>query len=353
MKQRELNLELLRILAMFLIVLWHFLIKGTIHYGEGEELAYIREAPMYNVALYSALAVVSSCGVDLFVLLSGYFLSVSYTLKVSRIFHIWIITLFYLVIIGIGLLIIYPGQYDPVGIIKDMRPITGSNYWFVKSYLGMVLLAPFMAKVMTILNKRSTLAMIIVIAVLSFRYTGNYFDTNNNLRLFVLLFFIAGYIRKFGLPKWVDKHGWQILGGIWTVQIAFSMVEIYTGASTTSYRGWGIENNSLTILTSILVFSIFMNLKVFKYRKVLENISQYTFAIYLIHDNNYIADLLWNKWLNINMGSPYYMVDILLIPLMIYGICVLADMIRKWLFSYLHITQIEDKLNKFNVPIGE
>ena len=84
---------------MLFIVIWHFLIKGTIHIDGGTELAHIQGVPEYNIILYSMMVVVSSCGVDLFVLLSGYFLSTSFILKLDRIFHIWSITFFYLLII--------------------------------------------------------------------------------------------------------------------------------------------------------------------------------------------------------------------------------------------------------------
>ena len=49
MKQRVLNFEALRILAMFLIVVWHFLVKGTIHYGGGHEIGYLHDASIYNL----------------------------------------------------------------------------------------------------------------------------------------------------------------------------------------------------------------------------------------------------------------------------------------------------------------
>ena len=108
MNKRYLNFELLRIIAMLFIVIWHFIVKGTIHYGGGEEITYIQGAPIYNVILYSIMTIVSSCGVDLFVLLSGYFLSSSFILKLDRIFHIWMITFFYLFLIGCVAYFLFP-----------------------------------------------------------------------------------------------------------------------------------------------------------------------------------------------------------------------------------------------------
>ena len=336
---------------MFLIVVWHFLVKGTIHYGGGHEIGYLHAAPVSNLVLYSIFTVISSCGVDLFVLISGYFLSTSFVLKFSRIFHIWIITFFYLFFIGVFCLAFYQDKFSCVNLIKDMRPITGSNYWFIKSYLAMVLLAPFIAITFKNISKRTTLFLIFILYLLSSRYTGEYFDTNNNLRLFILLFVIAGYIKKYDVPNWLDKNVWYILSLIWIIQVIFSLNDIYNEMSCTHFRGWEIGNNSITLFTSILMFIGFKKMKINKYRTMLETISQYVFAIYLIHDNNYIADLLWNRWLHINISSSQYPLQLLLIPIIIYILCLCIDMIRKKLFIFLGIYKLENKIRNLDVNI--
>lgn len=129
MNKRYLNFELLRIIAMFFIVIWHFIVKGTIHCESGDQLSYIQGAPTYNVFLYSIMTIVSSCGVDSFVLLSGYFLSSS-SLRVNRVFHIWIITFFYLLLIGCAAYFFFPGTLSILDVAKTLRPISGGNYWF-------------------------------------------------------------------------------------------------------------------------------------------------------------------------------------------------------------------------------
>lgn len=156
MRKRYLNFEVLRILAMLFIVIWHFLVKGTIHIDKGVGLTLIQETPEYNIILYSIMVVVSSCGVDLFVLLSGYFLSTSFILKMDRIFHIWSITFFYLLVIGCIMFFFFPNTATLSEILKNIRPISGGNYWFIKSYLGMVLLAPFIAKNYKYIKPKST-----------------------------------------------------------------------------------------------------------------------------------------------------------------------------------------------------
>ena len=337
---------------MLFIVIWHFLIKGTIHIDGGTELAHIQGVPEYNIILYSMMVVVSSCGVDLFVLLSGYFLSTSFILKLDRIFHIWSITFFYLLIIGCIVFFFFPNTTPLSDILKNMRPISGGNYWFIKCYLGMVLLAPFIAKIMSILNQKALLVLIFVMGILAFHYTGLYFDVNNRIRLFVLLFIIAGYIRKFELPSCINRHVWHILICIWVIQTTLTICEIHTGESTTRFTGWSTSNDALTILTASLFFIGFKNLYLSKYRSPLVYISRYTFAIYLIHDNQYIANLLWNRWLHISLFSPLYFICLLLVPILIYFICVLCDIARDKLFKFIGIHKLEKMLQQYNIVIG-
>ncbi|WP_314962888.1 acyltransferase [Prevotella pallens] len=352
MRKRYLNFEVLRILAMLFIVIWHFLVKGTIHIDKGVGLTLIQETPEYNIILYSIMVVVSSCGVDLFVLLSGYFLSTSFILKMDRIFHIWSITFFYLLVIGCIMFFFFPNTATLSEILKNMRPISGGNYWFIKSYLGMVLLAPFIAKIINILNQKALLLLIFVMGILTFHYTGLYFDVNNRVRLFILLFIIAGYIRKFEIPSYIYNHVWYILISIWVIQIVLTILEIHIGKSTTGFTGWNTDNDSLTILTSSLLFLGFKKLHFCKYKKNIEYISQYTFAVYLIHDNQFIANLLWNRWLHISLFSPLYFIYLILVPILIYFICILCDIARDKVFKFIGIYKLEKKIREYNIEIG-
>lgn len=352
MNKRYLNFELLRIIAMLFIVIWHFIVKGTIHYGGGEEITYIQGAPIYNVILYSIMTIVSSCGVDLFVLLSGYFLSSSFILKLDRIFHIWMITFFYLFLIGCVAYFLFPKALSLIEIAKTLRPISGGNYWFIKCYMGMVLLAPFIANVVGNLNKRTFLVLILIMFLLAFHYTGLYFDSNNRLRLFILLFLISAYIRKFDLPSFINKNAWYILLGIWCFQMILTVFEVQYEQSVTGFKGWATDNDSLTIITSTLFFIGFKNLQLSKCKSSLEYISKYTFAVYLIHDNQFIAHFLWNKWLHISLFSPLYALYLVIIPILIFVVCFLCDIIRSYLFKLFYIPEIENIIKKYNIVIN-
>ena len=124
MKERDLNLEILRILCMLFIVMCH--VGGR----TGNDLP-IALMPHH---------------VNCFILISGYFL-ITAKFKFERILRTAIETIFYT--FGITLVLYLLGRATTYELLKSIVPFgpTIFNYWFVTKYLGLLLLSPFIQKV--------------------------------------------------------------------------------------------------------------------------------------------------------------------------------------------------------------
>ena len=124
--QRQINLEILRILCMLFIV--------TGHVGGRS-----------GIKSFSSFAIAPHA-VNCFVLISGYFLITS-KFKIERVLRTAIETIFYTFTITIVLYIF--GKASIYDIAKSIMPFapTKFSYWFVNKYLGVVLLSPFICKV--------------------------------------------------------------------------------------------------------------------------------------------------------------------------------------------------------------
>lgn len=103
------NFEILRVLAMFLIIVGHFFVHGLRGEGNGVMLSYDGKSVLDTVSfgIAQSLWVFSSISVNLYVLISGYFL-VQSKAKWGKIPSIWMQTAFYsvciyLVFVAIGL----------------------------------------------------------------------------------------------------------------------------------------------------------------------------------------------------------------------------------------------------------
>lgn len=79
-------------------------------------------------------------------------------------------------------------------------------------------------------------------------------------------------------------------------------------------------NSPILILNALLLFGIFLKLKV--HSLVISRIARCTFAIYLIHSNSHIGDVVWNL--------PYCSTNIIsccILGLMMFVACILVDII--------------------------
>ena len=88
---RIVSLEVLRVLAMFMVVLSHTFVWGM-------QFRSPRSAVELNNVFFPLFNALYSSNVDCFIIISGYFLSRSYNLKINKAGKIWLQTFFYSVI---------------------------------------------------------------------------------------------------------------------------------------------------------------------------------------------------------------------------------------------------------------
>ena len=98
---------------------------------------------------------------------------------------------------------------------------------------------------------------------------------------------------------------------------------------------WDLKN-IVCIITSISLFCTFKNIN-FNNSKIINIISSATLGVYLIHDNNIIRPILWNKWLNIPMHSTLktFPLFALCSILIVFIACTIIELIRGWIESFI------------------
>lgn len=93
--QRNKGLDVLRGLAMLLVVLAHFLGWGTAGHHGAMGIPSFSNGYVVNAVAYPLLSVLANMGVLLYVLISGYFLSNSAVLRLDKLFSVWSQVLYY------------------------------------------------------------------------------------------------------------------------------------------------------------------------------------------------------------------------------------------------------------------
>lgn len=304
--RRQANMELLRIAAMFMVVVMHYLYRARALPETGRGLDSIGVA---------AIALEAFCivAVNVYVLISGYFLSRT-AFSLRRVARVIGQTLFYTVLIPPVLVL---AGALPLSEITDIYhiwnsifPIQSGQYWFVTAYVVMCLFSPFLNAAMEKLSQKQFLQ--VLGALLLFFCVGKSFSPlrfatdryGYDFGWFMALYLVGGYIRIYGIPFF--KNGRRGAGVYLGSAAGIALAEyalVYWGGrvgALTYYTSVPFHYNFLLCLTGAVgLFYAFVHidLKEGKIAGAVRFLSPAVFGVYLIHEQTDVAGL-WFGWVN-------------------------------------------------------
>ena len=361
-KERLSNFELMRIISMLFIVLWHLIVHSTVRTSINGTTELI-----FNFLISIIIVHVNS-----FILLSGYF-QYKNNMKVEKAIKINNSMWFYTFVITMTLLILNIAEY-PIGkvdIIKALIPLDFGNYWFMNNYLILYLISPILNKFIDSLNKNKFKQFIIVIFIffsgVTYLSNGQVFDVTGGFSLyhFVMLYFIGAYLGKYGIWKNNTKELKRTKALLLFSFFAFVNVMIhYFGYHLLSYNSNSLNyfagvfansfynyNNPLVVCCAVMYLIIFETLD-FK-SKIVNKISPLVLGVYLltdncIHNGNYVKSILYDRILHLNLD--FYSLNVLpklvLYTLIIFAIGILVEYIRQSIFKFIYNRKTSFKIRK-------
>ncbi|MDD6203292.1 MAG: acyltransferase [Lachnospiraceae bacterium] len=341
-KKRQSNFEILRVLAMAMIVAMHYMVKGGIAVSMSDD-----GSPVNHVAwLIEAFCIVAA---NCYVLISGYFL-VEAEWKLKKLVRLVAQVFFYALLIPVFCLLLGIGDVSGWSVyewIFAVLPLQMEHYWFATSYVLLFMLVPVLAPGIRHLSKKQ---LQITIGVLMFYYcvikslspillsTDRY---GYDLGWFICLFLIAGYIRLYGIPFFEKKRNSLLVYiicslGIFTISALAGWICRKTGALKYYMDMPYCYNYILTLIGAVALFYVFkqMSVKEGKIGDLIAKIAPYTFGIYLIHENLAIR-YLWPAVLGAEKvrGSLLFIPDMLLAIAVVFAVGIAVDFLRKKLFG--------------------
>lgn len=339
-EKRNSGLEMYRIICMLFIVLNHFAVHGldsSDGFGSG-----------INKYIADILSFGGKIGVNGFVLISGYFMARSkYTVK--KFLRLWGQVWFYSVTaLGISFLISGGGSIGGTGnILKALMPVLFSQYWFVTSFVVLMILSPFLNYVVQNIKEKQYRSLLLVLFILcSFVPTFIGSELSTSLTWFIFLYFIAAYKRLYNENYKDDKairHGALAVLGIialWSSSALINLAGVYSGREgILSYSRHFMSMESVIVLAvSYELFMAFLCRKRF-YSNTINIIARGAFGVYLIHDNSYLRIILWRNIVRYaDRDNPVYLVLYsLLCVILIYVICTLIDLARQYTVEKLWV----------------
>lgn len=207
--ERNLNFELLRIIAMFMVVMLHVNSFGGLLYEYKPDLY---PFPFLISNFFEYLCIIA---VNLYVLISGYFLSgKSSPFKLEKTLKLIVITVFWSWIIGL-LSCLFLGANVNDFLFNGIFPIMSRRYWFVTDYIILYMLSPFYNIVLQSLSKVQHLWLLSILlfffSIVQFLWEPVILSDGYSSYWFSFLYIQASFIRKYNI-----KFSSKILLLLWS-----------------------------------------------------------------------------------------------------------------------------------------
>ena len=335
-KKRESNIELLRIISIFLIILFHYITNCDFEYTE----------LTINVLLIKTCWFIGELGVNIFILITGYYLCKSKISYKKIILYICEVLFYNIIHVFIGY------KTSTIKTLIDLSyilPTITTVYWFITAYLLLYILTPYLNKLISSFNKKEYQKFLItLLTIWSLIPTifGLFYDSTETLLFYnrfiwiIIIYFIGAYIRIYNIKFFNSKKRSLI-----TIIISFSimilsMIFIYIfkdyfekiGTTTIEYL-W-TPNNIFMLILSIAFFTLFIKIKI-NNNPFINKISSTTLGIYLLHEG-LIKEYIWDNIFksSIYIYSNYWYIYAILSTILIFIIGFIIDIIRQTIEKY-------------------
>lgn len=342
MSKRLNNFEALRILAMFMVIVLHYLGKGKLLTPETEAFT----AVSYAAWLIEGFAIVA---VNVYVLITGYFMCKS-SFKLSRLIEILCQVMWYALLIPVVLALL--GLADIKGfqtydILRFVFPIHMKHYWFVTAYVVLMLLVPFLNAGIAAMSQKQLAFSILLLtvyqtlpkSVLPVVFTED--DAGYGVLWLVCLYLIAAYIRLYGIAFFssVKKSLFCYAGAVLCIfasllvmRVIYFRFDAFGDKISFAYD----YNHIFCLLASVSLFYAckLWDIKDTAMSRLAGRIAPYTFGVYLLHEHILVRDR-WQVWLGVTKTEQLagFLIQLVWKTLLVLAAGLFLDWIRAGVFK--------------------
>ena len=347
---RNYGIDLLRIIAMFFVVILHCLGHGGV---------------LDNVTINSSqyklvwlIEIIAYCAVDVFAIISGY---VSYTNKEKKINYsnyikLWMQVAFYGIVINIFFNIINQSLVRVKDYLTVCLPVTKKLYWYFTAYTGLYIIMPIINKGIREIKDNALKKIFIIIFIVFTFWEGissKFLLSSGYSFLWITLLYILGAImKKTDIGK--NFKNYQIIIGISFLYICTYICKIYM--SNISLFGFTINGNmfvsyiSPTILGVSILYVIYFSKIKFNniFSKVIKFAAPSTFSIYIINEHYFVREnIIRNSFIGITNSSVIKILVIIIGFSFVFVIgSILIDRVRIIIFKKCKVKELANSIIK-------
>lgn len=293
MVKRNSNIELLRLVAMVFITAHHFAIWG---YFIGNEVHTVQP----NTVWLQFLEIFGKIGVDLFILITGYF-AINPRPTFQKVWQLTNTVRFYALGLFIILLVCGQLQFNTDLMWRSLFPTIRSMYWFITIYAILYIFSSYLSRFIGHLRRGQAVSFI-ALNVLIFMVLPTFLKGwGSQLTDLLPVFFFGLYLRMYGVSKRLTKL-LKILLGV-TVVIAVLSIGLsdlignnrpasQAIADATSYFVTG--SSPLAFVVAAYIFSQTIQRQP-RGNRLINWMGSSAVAIYLIQDYEPFRQFLWQN----------------------------------------------------------
>lgn len=329
-KTRESNMELLRLVAMLLIMLIHASNRAL----PTPDAADIASQPS-SAFLQLLTRSFSIVGVDVFVMLSGWF---GIRTRWSRLGEL----LFQVVFFGLLCLGVYYAVFgqmpcSAVVCVKTILLLDPDSYWFIKCYLALYFFAPVLNAFVESATQRQFATVLLTLFGFQFAF-GWVFEATSwlcagySLPFFMCLYLLARYMHLH--QPWFAQFSKRT-----DLTIYLSVVAVVTITAFFMRRYFNLGgvlyfyNSPTTILAAMYLLLFFSKLSLRS--RLINWIAASALAVYLTHSNNWLGhyyDSTIQQWF-VTLPRFTFILSTALLIVTVYTVSILLDKLRIWLYQ--------------------
>ncbi|MDR0964735.1 MAG: acyltransferase [Clostridium sp.] len=306
--KRNVNIECLRVVAMFMVIMLHYLGKGfhlpelTKSFGAVGVIAWILES-------------LSIVAVNVYFLISGFFLSGANP-KMKRLLSLICQVLFYSILIALVALtcgLVSPAKITIYDILNWVLPIQMKHYWFATVYVMFYLISPILG--VAIRHMSRSQLQVTLFGLLVFCSLGKSVlpvalavdELGYDLLWFLCVYLAAAYLRLYGLSffrtVWRGFAGYLLFtAAIFAVAMGARALYFATQTMEDYMKSLYGYNHILNLAAAVSLFYAFYRMKESKIAAWMARIAPYTFGVYLLHEH-VLLRYEWPQWVDRLFGD--------------------------------------------------
>lgn len=294
-EKRKSNFELLRIISIFMIILFHCSWHGGIM--ESENLLGRITLDLFNQ--------LGELGVNCFVLISGFF-ALKTKFKPQKLIELIAQVNFYAVA---GILVLFiAADGELLALLKSwILPVTRGKYWFATAYILLYVFSPFLKILLENISQKDH-KRLIVIMLFIWSVVPTLIGINGGMenKLFfnrfiwlVVVYIMGAYLSLYG-NRYIrsKKQAGILMCSTVCVSLAFISIVEATGIGWMEGNYFWPPNSVLQVLGCIGLFSYFMHVNI-PCSRIINYCASCTMGVYLLHDG-ILSSFIWKNVLQMN-----------------------------------------------------